>query len=105
MEITKETFKEDSEYKWPLFKAAAGLQTFLFTILLVFLFYQTLKFLRIYKFSNKWLVLFFLMLNLYGGMRIAYFVEEILLYPGSWLVAEDKWIQGVLSGVDIEVFC
>ena len=104
MDSTAELLGDGGHYNWPLFKAASGLLAITSAILFAFLLYQTIKFLRIYGFSSKWLVLFFLMLNLYIIMKIAYFVDEILQHSKSCNEAKDKWIDGVLSGINIEIF-
>ena len=100
-----QTLSEPEEGKdWPLFKFASGALAFIWVLLLWFLGYQTVKFLKIYGKSNKWLIMFFWMLNLYVLMKIAYYLEEIFLQTGTWVENNNEWVDGVLGGINIEVF-
>ena len=98
------TLKMEEGNDWPLFKMTSAVVAFLGFILFLFLLYHTVKFLKVYGLSNKWLVMFFIMLNLYIILKICFYVQEIFLLHGTWETSDNEWVDGVLGSTNVDIF-
>ena len=94
----------ETDYDCPIFKVISGILAGIWAVVFAMQFYETYQFIKIYRFRSKWLIMYFIMLNITIILRMAYHAQEVLLLYGSWTKSISRCVDGVLSFVTVAVF-
>ena len=107
MEEINFIYSDDDVNDWYKFKFTHGGLSFLCLVVLILLIIQTYYFIKFYRFKNKLLIMFFIMLNISLFWRIVYFIEEIFMRDWKdyfWNVHKNQWVNGFMSYINLMFF-
>ena len=95
---------DETEVICTKYKVVLIILTIITFICFILLFFATVKFFKVFRFKSKWLMMFFVILNLSVLARLGYFIEEInFRYTNNWKLAP-IWINGIFTFLNIMFF-